>query len=541
MWHAKVAKVLRELRKIDEARAEYQAAIDTDEELWLGWGGVAMCDAEKGELKKAIETMNVARAKLEATPGLSLHSAYRFMIINEIGKWQQALGDTDAAVNSFKEAFRKHQGYDATTRLLGILHKQKNYQGLMDFLEELQAQNMPGTEVPRLPVCMADMISSNQQPDYGNLWDVFEDAACATGRLDFLVDIIQQSVDAARKNADLGVAGLLQNWLGSLLQKHVRDEAKAIQLWEQITETSSGSKLVSYLGQARTHASINLAMRYYDKALAAGKGTPECEVYIKKLENLSRYRAVPRDQAELTYFRTTRETTLVLGRLYMLLGEEAEASECFRVLVKLGVDFLSDDSTENDWCGHQKLAHVSLHANDDVHAAAAYSLLGPKERDDGGNGAEEEKTEIDNTTSTPDRKETPSPALEGPVHTTGETTPTADEPGEQPEPDLEGGGSWICNGPCGVTRSKPDGLHACRACLDLYFCDDCVQLVKDDKLPIMLCNPNHDFFQVPTAKKRLPKGMVLFDGREVEIREWIEALTKRWGLVIVKGLLVREE
>ena len=535
LWHAKVAQILGEHGHTDEASKELQASIAIDDQLWLSWGGLAKCYAEKHEIDRAIETMKKARTVLEATPELPQRTWCLHHVANKTGEWCLSSGKTDAAIENFKEAFRLCQDYGPAIKTLGILHGQKRYQEIMGFLEEVQAETMPNTGLSKLTVCLQDLISSFGDPEYGDLMDVLEDAARATNRMDYLMDVIQVSVNDARKSAKMGIAGLLQNQLGSLIQRYVRDEAKAIRLWEQIMETSSASKLISHLGRARTNASINLAMRYYDKALAAGKGTPDCEAYIKKLENLSRYKVSPRDDAELQYFRTTRETTLVLGRLYMLIGNEDEARECFRILVKLGIDFLTDDDPDNDWYGHHKLAHVSLHANDDLNAAAAYSLLGPKERDASGDGAvEAQKSESNNEKSTSSEKGSSLQAIEKQVDVPNEKSATVGEDEEQPEIDLEGEGSWVCNGPCTTQRSKPDGLHACRACLDLDFCDECVELVKNDKLPFMLCNPEHEFFLVPTATKRLPKGMVLYDGQEIEIGKWLKALMQRWDLSIVK-------
>ena len=532
LWHSRVAQVLRAGRHLDKAIEEYESGIKLDNKLGIVFCGLALCYSQKKEYEKAIETMQKAEEVLHADPEGALK--YKWFLISThgwMGDWYLNLKNSVLAFESYKKALNMGtKDVTVVVKILDMMHKKRRYQDMMDFLEELQANVLPETGVSRLV-----QFTPNAFPlADDHFFSITVHAAWATGRLDFIKENMHTSLKVARKSAKVGITGRLQHFLGLLTLRHFEDEARAIRLWEQIMETSFASTVISELGYARIMASIQLANHYFEKALAAGKGTSDCDMYIKKLESLSKRRASTKDEEEeeSPYIYSTRDTTLVLGKLYQLMGEKEQAKECFKTHIKLGVDLLTDEDPENDWQGFTKLANVLGTASDDDHATTAYSLYsliledeGNVEDEDGGQD-EEGKDKSDDAKGGGEIQPAQITKFGG-----GVTASTGNKSNEGAgEDEFEFGMACSCDGPCGIHRSKPDGFHICRMCIDIGFCDDCVKLVKDGTLPWIMCSAKHDFFHLPTATKRLPKGMVMYKGEEVEIGTWLKELRRDWNV-----------
>jgi len=567
LWHSRVARVLREAGHLDEAITSFEKALKLDDSLWLAQGGLAISYAARGEYEKALETMKNTQAKFrkaaEEDPEMDKNlKSFSYDHYKMQGEWNMELGNTDGAIEQFKGALKIFpRNPELILRLLVILHDENKYQEIMDMLEEMRVDVIPETGFSRL-VEVTQRYAFDDEPFYS----IVVHSARETGRLEFVKDNIVTSLKAARKDAKVGVAGLLQFWLGLFTYRHHRDVHRAVHIWEQIMETSFASQTVSSLGYARIMAAIQLSIVYFDKAVTAGKGTIEADLYIHKLENLSKQRAT--DAHDLTaekvpFVFSTRDTTLVLGLLYRLFGNDKEARECFRSHIKLGNDFLTDDDPTNDWQGFMKLADVLNFADDIPNLDASYSLLGPRaenlkedsdSEDEGEDVGEIIDEEQNKEEASEGKKETNKDARPTPLSTEEASEPalaevaTEDATDKKEEvDDLEGDMSYGCDGICNVSIrlsdifrgpitdcceqrhwSKPDPLHMCRYCLNIAFCDDCIKLVKSDELPFLICSPKHEFYDVPKVTKRLTKGMVLFKGEEIPVKDWLDGLRKQW-------------
>jgi tetratricopeptide (TPR) repeat protein len=575
LWYARVAKVLREAGHLDEAIHYFEEAMKLDESFWLSEAGLAIAYAEREEYQKAIDTIAKARGRFDAAaeqdPEMKTkYKGFAYSNYKLPGEWNYALGKKDAAVENYMRAIKLYpRDVELILRVLVIWHEEKKWMEIMGLLEEMKNDIIPETGYSRL-VEITQKYTYDDEPFY----NIVVHAAREAGNLDFARENILMSLKAARKESKVGVAGLLQYWFGLFTLRHHRDVEKAIQIWEQIMETSFATQTVSALGYARILAAIQLSLRYFDQAITAGKGTVEADISIHKLENLSKQRATdaPNLTAEkVPFVFSTRDTTLVLGLLYRLFGNKKEARECFKAHISLAIDLLTDEDPSNDWQGFMKLADIFNFADDMVNLDASYSLLGPRAEDlDDGEGEEEEDEGVEEEIeegAEPSSTEGPSkPESEDAETSEGnkkENAETAEadkkEEDERPkgedkknEDDLEGDMGYTCDGPCEVKIhnshpsirliqmtntyvsqrewSKPDPLHMCRYCLNIAFCEDCIKLLKNDKLPYMICNPKHEFYDVPKVTKRLSKGMVLYKGKEVPIGGWLNGLRKEWGL-----------
>lgn len=70
-----------------------------------------------------------------------------------------------------------------------------------------------------------------------------------------------------------------------------------------------------------------------------------------------------------------------LSRYFSLIGKKEEAKEAMKSEVKINLELLSDDDSENDWQGYQGLAICLMYTGEFDHARAAWSLVTPTEVD----------------------------------------------------------------------------------------------------------------------------------------------------------------
>jgi hypothetical protein len=70
-----------------------------------------------------------------------------------------------------------------------------------------------------------------------------------------------------------------------------------------------------------------------------------------------------------------------LSRYFAKVDKKAEAKEVMKSEVKINLELLSDDDSENDWQGYQGLATCLMFTGEDDHARAAWSLITPNELD----------------------------------------------------------------------------------------------------------------------------------------------------------------
>ena len=84
---------------------------------------------------------------------------------------------------------------------------------------------------------------------------------------------------------------------------------------------------------------------------------------------------------------------------------------------------------------------------------------------------------------------------------------------------------WTCDGGCTCKVEDWQGIYVCDICFDIGFCDQCVELVKNNKLGFRLCDPKHSFWQIyPSDPKLLDFATEKVDGKTVSRAAWLEKL-----------------
>jgi hypothetical protein len=163
----------------------------------------------------------------------------------------------------------------------------------------------------------------------------------------------------------------------------------------------------------------------------------------------------------------TQAIMLTLGMLYRLSGRNREARDCFKPHIKLGIDLLSDDDPDNDWIAYSKMSKVFNHAGDERNFRACVAA-NPK---------------------------------------------------------------WVwCDGACGLTATPTYGFSACRYCVNIDFCENCLELLKRDELPAKRCSPRHSFIEYRTLDRAPRRGIVRVGDEEIPVGEWLGRIKRAWDL-----------
>jgi hypothetical protein len=90
-----------------------------------------------------------------------------------------------------------------------------------------------------------------------------------------------------------------------------------------------------------------------------------------------------------------------------------------------------------------------------------------------------------------------------------------------------------CDGNCRRREVDFRSFSMCDVCVNVTFCDECLQKLRDGNLPFRICNLTHTFLKVYPPQGLVTKGpdglMVrIGDGRLVGVDEWLSGISRDW-------------
>lgn len=87
-----------------------------------------------------------------------------------------------------------------------------------------------------------------------------------------------------------------------------------------------------------------------------------------------------------------------------------------------------------------------------------------------------------------------------------------------------------CDGKCRRKVEDFTALYFCTTCLEVCFCDVCIELVRSNKLRFRICNAAHTFYQAyPVQHELVDLATIIVDGEIRPRQEWLEELKKEWA------------
>ena len=548
-WNRCTARLLRLYAEVDEAITYYKKAITLADDAWYAELGLANAYGNKGQAQDAIDIAEGLKDRLkEGVPQVEEPELAMVELRNSLAGWYRDVKRYDEALSIFDEGLAENgDNYWLYNEKLLVFHAMGSYQQIFDMLEELAAHRDVSVGISRRSRLWHCMAFKDE------FYDKIKEAAKKTDQTALLLSIMHQAVEDAVNPLYLPLAEVIK----ALWREVITYYADQIR-WE-IAKTEEERNAVVESMEKNIHdcADSNvvvlrdliakrLAQVYVDRLRALTDDSPEIQTTLKKLSDLTFDETAERDDSV--------NTNLLMARYESVRGDQESAMKLTRGIVKIGLDLLSDEDPDNDWQGYQRLATVLTYYGDDDNALAAWSLLGPieEEEDDAADEQTEPKEDglpiingetANVTVELTTKGETAAVHIEpitngeaakaNDAETTEDKTTTTEEQEDSNEP--TGPLCYSCDGGCEPTTiwTYASNMYACKDCLDVMFDENCLNLLREGKLPINVCNPNHEFLHVPKwdpkeAEKR-GKDHVRLRGEAVPVADWLNQLRKTWG------------
>ena len=577
VWNIRLAKVLREAGHYSAAVPLFRASLHQDEQPWRAAAGLSIAYIDQGRWKDAIGSRRHELEILERNPDLL--KRYSQTYENDLLSLAFCYEKLEDHVNLLEAYHKVHQrnpkNYQCATQLAKLLRNLGRKGEALEVIEEAEKDFNETTGNTRLVDWFLDLARIGIGGNLGPLTDTVIDVS-RQSRPNLIQETYKTAMRVAKK-MDAEAHLVLLAYYGNLLLQWCNQSEKASKIFEKVMETAKDSYFGTVFYDCRVMVADRLCNVYIDRAIKAGKDSVVAAQCMSNLASLWAVKAKPGidltvqapDLEEVV--RSTGKNTLALGLLYQLFGREQEARQLFRDHVKLGLDLLTDDDEENDWQGYERLFDVLVKANDDRGATAASNGISPKLNLKGrGVGVEEwlqkansspwpnvEASEIgaghDKQSGDAEKQQQHIAEIEHPDTSSCslyDLTKTTEEHGNDDatigKAELTGFDYYfICDGICGKTSEVPDGIYACRYCLNTDFEAGCYRLLVEDKLPMNICDSQHEFFRRPDMGRPTPKGVLFVGGgcddgtgtgeggkgdRYIRETDWLAELRRVWDL-----------
>lgn len=493
-----LARTLRAFDKYDEAIEHFKLTSTLAHDNWLSQWGLADCYAGRKEFTTAIEILEATKQGIEnGEIGNAEELRDELAEINrDLAGWNKEVGRSETTLAIYEKLLSEFpHDYHTALALMTLLHKQGNYQRLIEFFQSMKDSTDENSGFDRQ---IQNFHTHHFQEEY-------HEALFASVRSDREFNIVLKSYEAAITAAKTRVAEgkkarkPKEEWYALTCQidlmhfiallycsnsaeNHDRVEL-AINQWLQILHMNGTDDL--FIADRQALAGSQLAIVCFEKAL---QYPDTAAVYLEHLENVA---ALKRGEYDLHDTHPAR----LLARYHALQGDEQKTKNVLRGYIKLNLDLLSDDDPLNDWQGYNGLAMHFMFAGHDADALAAWSLITPN--DAMGNAGN------------PATSDTTDGILEGPLRD-------------------------LCDGGCGTYWTFADNFYVCKYCEYINFDQQCLDNMRNGTLGFKICNPDHEMLHVPAydsvERQRIGEGNVKVGEEIMPVNEWLQRIRKEWGI-----------
>ena len=275
-----------------------------------------------------------------------------------------------------------------------------------------------------------------------------------------------------------------------LKQKHFISSDDAEEDWKQTLRASNEESDQSIRASIEDFASLQLSLIYLDKAISADTAGEDYSEWSEKLKLLALHE-VRKFKGQQVYRATP--SSVMYGH-WLLKFEKADAvtwMECFRASVLTQLDMLDDDIPSNDQDAIARLGIILLLAGDIDNAAAALAVA---------------SRSLEIVALEPSR---------------------SFELNRMDNLKIK----WTCDGECRTPKSQFKELHFCEECYDTGFCENCIVLVKEGRLPFRRCSAAHSFVRMYPAPPEARDVAARFVGPEMRLevqKDWLASMRRKW-------------
>ena len=552
LWHRRLAMCLRDYEHYEEAMEHFETSLNMEQNMWRARGGMILLHFNRQEYDKAIELgliqerviQNLLDQQNNQNESDFEHVDMEDLSVaqSEIAESYGKLGDHHHSLEYYQKAFKawnRHYGEVLEcVRILGRVQEEKDHEGIISLLKSMEDE-VTGEDYTRLTECISQFMWSDE-----DFFILCAKAAKKTNQLAWLQEAYKTAISEARKKLKPVLAITLEVCLAELYSTNGDEEEKAARLWEKIVDyaTAGGTEnwQLSYCKNLVVKRFSNFC---FQKALDAGQGTLEADNHIKKLEKSCKQKT--KATTDATEVITTNYSAIFLGLWYRLNGQDEEARACFQPYIKEAVMILSDDDPDNDITGYYDLAHVLLAAGDEVNAMAVFHVLKPYKKTNKAEVDDEEPGQNESRATAEKPEFTGTEGNEAKEKSSGEVNQTKME--EKPNtagkdeatskdiiaaareafPEEEFLYPWYCDGPCERQFPSYSYAYVCRYCL-CDFCEDCLNVVKNDTLEIKVCNIRHEWLYVSPPKQTVGENEIIVGDVVMTLEDFKDSLRKEW-------------
>ncbi|KAI1171675.1 hypothetical protein F4777DRAFT_45190 [Nemania sp. FL0916] len=434
------------------------------------------------------EAVVAASQALEGLPANELD--VRLELLNIIQEASLRLGDEEAAFETAFEAWNSapHSLY-WTFVMIHTSHHIGRFSSAVETIRSVI------NEPQRGPGFLAEIM--NCQP-YAS--EYILNACSEMDQLDFAHDVFTAVSVEATKSGDSSRRALADAALAQLHYRYHRTDDKAIKVWENIVRNYPGT-----LGAVK--ASFELAPVYF--TMATDPETEDIALWISKLEQLA-------GQCNNTQTTWADHDGVPMEALWALVGrwntqrgEVDLARAQVLPLLKLGIRDLTDRIEDNDRQAYFNLATAFLAIGDRRNAEIAFAFPMPLRKSN-------ELLEFEASMNNERPDETKALELEG-------------------NTDLSEPFNFVasCDARCNRRLVDFRSFSMCEICIDIGFCDECLQKLKEGTLPFRVCNPRHPHVRIYPPRglvtKKAGAFMVQVDAEKVVSADsWLEMISQEW-------------
>ncbi|KAK4861679.1 hypothetical protein LT330_003714 [Penicillium expansum] len=493
-----LARTFREYDKYDESIEHFKLSCSLQEYNWASQWGLGLMHSYQNEYTLAIEMTEAAKNTIKCGE-IRDHDLELIEMDRDIARYNEELGNGDEAFAMYEEMLRNDPSdYDAVLEIVLHFHKDKNPEGLLNFLDSLKASIDDPTGL--------DRRTQTFHQHHAN--DKYHEAMLAlvsdTKTFDAIFESYQVAIVAAKeqlaKAANTGDTDeetfnracqtLLMHNLAHLCYNNSSENVErrqfAIDQWVHILQIDQ-TPSERFVSITKGFVCTKLANVCFHEAM---RDASTAAIYLEQLEQLATFKPTYVDEEG----RSSTYPTELVARYHALQGDDQKAKDALRTHIKRSLDILSDDDLSNDWQGYQGLARYLMFAGQDADCLAAWWLIVPYEDADV------------NADSSP--AEPRYPGRKGPL--------------------------WDACDNCGASFQYADNIYMCRECDYVEFDEACYTKLRKGTLEQKFCDKNHEMLHVPpynaAEHQRVGKGNVLVGEEIILVSEWLQRLKEKWNI-----------
>ncbi|KAH0566498.1 hypothetical protein GP486_000116 [Trichoglossum hirsutum] len=478
-WHTCFAWTLLRAGIIGEAVIHFNKALEIDDKSWKAMQGLSRCYVKQGEFSQAIDFLTKA---IKLVP--SGIEAVTESLNGDLTDITIARGDAGEAIRHSQERYAANpKNVDAIRDYIKALYAGSHYDQIVNVVQDVKKLETFGTSRDRLPMLLGGYL----------LYDEIGSALRARNR----IELVQSTVDGLSQIHYFQDSPWVYRHVADFKFKYYDRTDDVMAMLEPVIQSKWKMNLSPEVqwgyGYCCKGAIDILSQIYYSNAVAAkvADGNPDC--WISKLRALATHEDGNRD-GSIVY--RVNNASFLLGTWLRIYGnvENAAWKSYFRPSILEAVDMLGDEDPLNDRHAYATLGSTLLSAGDVPNALAALAV-------------------------------------------TLKSLEVSSCPSQMKWlKEINFGLWWTCDGPCNTLRTKYKGdvykeLHFCEECYDTCFCEDCVKLVKENKLPFRKCSSNHTFLQVFPIPEEARDVAARFEGVNTVVvqKEWLDGVRRDWS------------